>query len=122
MGGSSKSSSSSSQDTTTRDERIAASDNAIVLKDALQNLQNVTMVDGGAFDFGEAAFDFGKAVALTAVDALSDNFQSTLDKSLEFAAKAQEKTTSDTTGAQKLLPWLMAGVGVVAISSALKKG
>lgn len=121
MGGKSSSSSSSSQATNTYDQRIAATDNAVVLKDALNNLHDVNITDGGAIASNEK---IALAVIQRAADAVSstqDAAGMALDKFTEFLTKANEKSTTDTTGAQKIMPWLTAGVAVIALSSALKK-
>lgn len=121
MGGSSKSSSSSSQTTTTRDERIAATDNAVVVKDAFQNLTDISFLDGGAIDANKAVTLAVLQGAASTVQGAYEAAGGALDKVTEFLTKANEKTTTDTTGAQKLAPWLLMGVSVVAISMAIKK-
>ncbi|MEK7802103.1 MAG: hypothetical protein AAB276_06590 [Pseudomonadota bacterium] len=120
-GGKSSSSSDSSQTTTTRDERIAASDSAVVLKDALNNLTNITFTDAGSFELGKVALESNKAIAIAAIDTIGNDFSTSLDKTLQFLKTASEKTTTDTTGAQKLMPWMMGGVAVIALSQALKR-
>lgn len=121
MGGKSSSSSSTAQTTTTRDERIAATDQAVVIKDAFQNLKDISLVDGGAIS---ANRDVTLAVLDGAQNAILGSFEAAggaLDKFQEFLTKANEKSTTDTTGAQKLAPWLLVGVSVVAISMAIKR-
>lgn len=121
MGGSSKSSSSSSQSTTTRDERIAATDNATVIKDSFQNLTSVTTLDAGAISSNR---DITLAVLDGAQKTVSQAYEAAggaLDKVTEFLSKANEKTTTDTTGAQKLAPWLLVGVSIIALTGAIKK-
>lgn len=120
FGGSSKSSSSNTQITNTSDNRIAATDNALVFKDSFQHLTNLDITDGGAISANER-------IALAAIES-SNNSQSQsnnlLDRLAEFMTHANEtatKTTTDTTGAQKLMPWLVAGVAVVALSYALRR-
>lgn len=123
MGGKSKSSSSSSTSTTQRDERIAATDNAIVLKD----VDHLTLTDPGAFDLAGKAISSNEKLALAVIEGAGqwmDNTMSAgeiaLDKIFAGVTAAAEKTTSDTTGVQKIAPWLLAGVAVVALSQSLK--
>jgi hypothetical protein len=121
MGGSSKSSSSSSQSTTTRDERIAATDNATVVKDSFQNLTSVTTLDAGAISSNRDITLAVLANAQESVQGAYDAAGGALDKFTEFLTKANEKSTTETTGATKLAPYLLIGVSVVALSMSLKK-
>lgn len=123
MGGKSKSQSSTSQSTTTRDERIAATDNATVIKDSLNSLSAITVntLDAGAISSNK---DITLAVLANAKQSVNDAYEAggaALDKFTEFLTKANEKTTTETTGAAKLAPYLLIGVSVVALSMSLKK-
>ena len=113
--------SSTSQTTTTSDERIAATDNAVVIKDAFQNLKDISIIDGGAISANK---DITLAVLAGAKETVEGAYTAAggaLDKFTEFLTKANEKSTTDTTGAQKLMPWAVVGVSVVALSYAMKK-
>lgn len=131
MGGKSPSSTSTTQTTTTRDERIAATDNATIIKDAFQNLTDINITDGGSFDVAKNSVDQNTRLALAvmqgaqkAVDTTIDASGMVIDRLAEFASAREEadKTSSDTVGASKLLPWLVAGVGTIALAGALKRG
>lgn len=120
MGGSSKSSSSSKQSTTTRDERIAATDSATVIKDALNNAKiDLTIPDSGAVDSLERISLAILEGAGKALDQTTAGAQAGLDKVLEYINAKEED--SNSSNAQKIIPWLVAGVSILALSSAIVK-
>lgn len=140
MGGKSSSSSSSSTTTTQVDQRIAATDNANVIKDVGGSI-TISTADP---EILQAGFNYAETLASQSL-ALADNG---LDKSYEFAEKVSEflkdqntsflnalSTTQnkayefvDKQGQDEqgrsinwLVPWLTAGAAIVAISQGFKK-
>ena len=123
MGG--KSSSSSSSTTNYIDERIAATDGAIVAREG----STVSVLDGGAikeaFQFGTNALDANSEIVLKALDYANDLGLGALKSIGENASQAfdfVDKQRQDEIGRsyRDIMPWLVGGVSVVAIAWAMK--
>lgn len=141
LGGSSKS--KSEQTISAWDNRGSATDNAVVWTGngpkatggiALNGANNkITITDGGAFALvGEAldshekiildvlsgassAVDGASSIATAALQSISEN----ADKAFEFIDKNFQDAQSRS--ANTLIPWVIAGISVVAIAHAMRK-
>lgn len=134
LGGSSKS--KSEQTISAWDNRGSATDNAVVWTGngpkatggiALNGANNrITITDGGAFALvGEALDSHEKIIldvlsganstATAALQSISDN----ADKAFEFIDKNFQDAQSRS--ANTLIPWVIAGISVVAIAHAMRK-
>ncbi len=116
---------SSGKSTTTNnqyDNRIAATDQAIVIAGG----SSITMTDPGLVDFAKEALssnenllekllDGVNAFGINALKTVSDN----ADKSFDFVDKRLQNEEERT--ARALIPWVVAGGSIVAISYAMRK-
>lgn len=119
MGGKSSSKSSSTQSTTTRDERIAATDNAVVIKDAFQTVGNINVTDGGAIEAFERLSSGIIEGAGKLIDKALVSNDASRDKALEFVSSKEED--SNSSNFQKALPWIAGTAAVIAIAGSIKK-
>lgn len=112
----SSSSSSSRQDQ--RDERVAATDSAIVGRD--NAIINVT--GDNAFEFASDALymvgDIAREVIIGAGQ-LSQAAQATADRTLEFVDL--QRQDEEQRSLRSSIPWLVGGASVIAITYAMRK-
>lgn len=126
MGGRSSSSSSSSSSTSTvqTDERIAATDNANVLKvDGSNNTFTDLDAVSKAGELALAALNSQGQIAMQALNqtqAAVDSLGAGADKVFEFV-DTQNRDEEQRTLTQ-LTPWLLVGVSVLALTGSLKIG
>lgn len=120
MGG--KSSSKSDQKTYQYDNRIAATDQAIVLTGG----SSISFVDAGLVDVARDALSSNEKILLELLDGVNafgigslDAIRSNADKAFEFVDKQLQDEEERT--ARTLIPWLVAGGSIVAISYAMRK-
>ena len=121
----SKSKASTSQQTQQYDNRIAATDQAIVARDG----STISVLDAGAIDaakeLGITALTSNETIAREAIanartlgtgslTAIAQN----ADKAFEFVDKQRQDSESRTV--QMVIPWLMGGASIVAIALAWK--
>lgn len=143
MGGKSSSSSSSSQTTNQIDQRIAAQDSAIVLKDsagAMISRTDYGAIDaaGGAiikaFDNNLAVTQGGYALAESSLDSITDvalevvrggfdlgsNSLDAISRNAETAFSFVDKQRQDaeTRLITEIMPWLIGGASIIAIAVA----
>lgn len=132
MGGKSKSSSSTLSYNYNYDERIGASDNAVVYSNNIDGNNN-TVTDMGAI---ASSFEFSTGVVDKAFSSIND----TVEKSLDFADTSQARSfqalndntrlafefannatvTADERVVNKLLPLLIVGAVVVGLAIVMK--
>lgn len=134
MGGKSSSRSSTTNENYNIDERVAASDNAVLINTNIDGNNN-TVTDLGAiskaFDFAEKnnsdAFDFANNVAdesfafskqstSEAMEALNQNTRLAFDFANNATISADERVVN------KLLPILIAGAVIIAVVYLFKTG
>jgi hypothetical protein len=124
MGGSSKS--SSQQQTTYIDERIGATDGAIVAREG----STVSVLDGGAieqaFDFGLESLSSNEQIVLTALEYAANlgtgalqSIGANADQAFEFVDKQRQDDMGRSY--REIVPWLVAGASIVAISMTMRK-
>ena len=120
MGGRSSSSSTSQNITTTSDERIAATDNAMVTR---ISGSNNTLTDHGAVEAaGELTLEVINNLSHLAQQSLNQT-KTAIDVLGESTDNAYQFINAETGNDQnqtltKVLPWLVAGVSVIAITKA----
>lgn len=117
--------SKSEQSTDQRDERIAATDNAIVARDG----SSISVLDGGAIqaakelgltalnsqeDIAREAIAQARVLGGGALSAIAEN----ADKAFEFVDKQRQDAEARVFTSS--LPWLVGGASVVAITLALR--
>ncbi len=121
MGGKSSSSSSSSTTSQAYDNRIGATDSAVVLAGG----SSLSLTDPGLIDLAGLALSQNEKILLEVLGGVQDfgiqtiqRLGSNADKAFEFV---NEKSTSEEeTTFRKALPWLMAGASVFAIAWAVR--
>ncbi len=124
MGGKSSSSSSSSTTTVQTDERIAATDQANVIKiDGSNNQLTDHEAIAKAGELALETINLAGQVAIASVTqnkATTDTLSETTDRVLTFADEQARDEASRTL--QDYLPYLLAGVSVLALTGNLKLG
>lgn len=121
MGGKSSSSSSSSTTSQAYDNRIGATDGAVVLAGG----SSLSLTDPGLIDLAGLALSQNEKILLEVLGGVQDfgiqsiqRMGANADKAFEFV---NEKSTSEEeTTFRKALPWLMAGASVFAIAWAVR--
>lgn len=119
MGG--KSSSSSSSTNQAIDNRIAATDSAIVLTGG----SSLNLTDPGLVDLAHSALSQNEKLLLEVLEGARDfglnaltSMGANADKAFEFVNT--QNTDDQETTFRKAMPWLMAGASVFAIAWAVR--
>lgn len=119
MGGKSSSSATTQTQTIQTDERIAATDSAFVVTGS-----DNTLTDHGAIDkAGELSFEAINTLGQVALQSLTqtqttvDTLGQSADRAFEFVDEQNRDEGSRTL--TEIMPWLMAGVAVMAISGSI---
>lgn len=117
----SKSSSSSASTNQAIDNRIAATDSAIVLTGG----SSLSLTDPGLVDLAEGALSQNEKILMEVLSGARDFGLGALDKISSQSDKAFEfvnerSTSEDETTFRKAVPWLMAGASVFAIAWAVR--
>ncbi|MGH1403267.1 MAG: hypothetical protein ACRBDL_03400 [Alphaproteobacteria bacterium] len=122
MGGRSSSSSSSQTQTIQTDKRIAATDSATVI--TLDGDDN-TLTDHGAIDKAgdlslEVISKLGEVAlkSLTQTEATVDVLGQSVDKTFSFVD--DQSRDEDARTLSDIMPWLVAGVSILALTGAIK--
>ncbi|WOF73810.1 hypothetical protein QMT40_001446 [Parvibaculaceae bacterium PLY_AMNH_Bact1] len=125
MGGRSSSSSQQTSQSQNFDERIAATDNAIVARDGGVVYRTTNTLDGGAinraFDFadeiGGGALDFVSEVQANFV-AVTEAANTTANRAFDFVTEQNE--TVEQNILKSLTPWIVVAVAVVVMTRQVK--